>query len=150
MIKNRANFCCTNTPDKKSTLCWDFTFDLGKSPPYFVLVTSYQNTTLLSKATKKCAVLIGPVLICHKKDEMAVKMLCDAMLDKCPVLEHYLKVLGSDGERSIINQICNAFPAAMLLICIKHVKDNIKTKFPQNSNAKTLKDLKGKFWLQYR
>ena len=147
MIKNIANFCCTNIPDFRSPYCWDFTFNLGRTPPYFALVTSYQNTTLLSKRTKKCPVLLGPILLCHKKDETNVKLLCDAILDKCPGLGNHLKVLGADGEKSIINQTCNAFPSATLLVCTRHVEENIKRNLPkaitEKQKSEILKDIFG-------
>ena len=88
--------------------------------------------TLLNKATKKCPVILGPVLICHRKDENAVKLLCNTWLDACPGLEENIKVLGVDGENSIINQACNAFPYAMLLVCVKHIEVNIKRNLPKN------------------
>ena len=47
IVENIPNFCCTNDADSKSALCFDFTFDLGKNPPYYVLVTSFQNIYLI-------------------------------------------------------------------------------------------------------
>ena len=52
VINNIANFCCTSDGDYKPALFWDFTFDFGKSPPYYVLTLSFQNTTLLNKLPK--------------------------------------------------------------------------------------------------
>ena len=46
----------------KSPLCFDVTFDLGKSPPYFALVLTYQNTSLISKQTKKSPKMLRPIL----------------------------------------------------------------------------------------
>ena len=60
--------------------------------------------------------MLGPVLVCHKKDEKAVKLLCDTLLDVCPGLAENLKVLGADGESNILNQTCNAFPFCNLII----------------------------------
>ena len=134
-IQNIANFCCTDRKEIKSALCWDFTFDLGKSPPYYLLALSYQNTTIFNKTTKRCPVILVPVLICHKKDEKPVKLLCDAPLDAYPGLATGIKILGADGENSVLNQTCNAFPCAMLLFCVKHVKENIKRNL-----QKTLSD----------
>ena len=94
----------------KSALSCDFTFDLGKNPPYYVLVTSFQNTSL-TKARKKFQLLLGPILICHKNDENSVKLLCDNILDSCPGLSLNLKVIGADSERSILNQTCYAIPS---------------------------------------
>ena len=84
IIKNIANFCCTNDVNLKSALCFDFTFDLGKNPPYYVLVASFQNTSLINKSTKKSPAILGPILICHKKDDNSVKLLCDTILDSSP------------------------------------------------------------------
>ena len=133
VINNIANFCCTSDGNYKSALFWDFIIDLGKSPPCYVLALSFQNTNLLNKATKKCHVMLGPVSICHRRDENAVKLLCDALLDACPGLEENIKVLGTDGENSIINQACNAFPYAMLFVCFKHIEENIKRNLPKNT-----------------
>ena len=87
--------------------------------------------------------MLGSVLICPRKDENAVKLLCNRLLDACPGLEENIKVLGTDGENGIINQACNAFPYAMLLVCIKHIEENIKRNLPKNT-TETKK--KKKFW----
>ena len=70
--------------------------------------------------------MFGPSLICRRKDENAVKLLCDTLLDACPGLEENIKVPGADGENSVINQACNAFPYAMLLVCVKHIKETLR------------------------
>ena len=118
----------------------DFIFDLGKSPPYFVLAFSFQNTALLNKATKKWPVMFRPVLICHRKYENEVKLLCDTLLDACPGLEENIKVLGADRE-NIINQTCNVLPYAMLLVCVKHIKENIKRNLPKNITETKKKEI---------
>ena len=87
--------------------------------------------------------MLGPVLISHRKDENAVKLLRDTLLDACPGLEENIKVLGADGENKKINQACNAFPYAMLLVCVKHIEENIKRNLPKNI-TETKK--KKKFW----
>ena len=75
--------------------------------------------------------MLGPVLICHKKDEKAVKLLCDTLLDASPVLATGIKVLGAEGENNILNQTCNAFPCAMLLFCVNHIEENNKRNLPE-------------------
>ena len=74
---------------------------------------------------------MGPVLICHKKDEKEVKLLCDALLDASPGLATGIKVFGDYGENSILSQTCNAFPCPMLLLYVKHVEENIKRNLPK-------------------
>ena len=77
--------------------------------------------------------MLGPVLVCHKKDKKAVKLLCDTLLDVCPGLAENVKVLGADGENSILNQTCNEFPFATLLLCIRHIEENFQRKLPKNA-----------------
>ena len=91
ILKNIANFCCTDIAIFKSPLCFDFTFDLGKSPPYFALVLTYQNTSLMSKQTKKSPTMLGPILLCHKKDEDRVHVLCQSILQSCPGLKKFFE-----------------------------------------------------------
>lgn len=73
-------------------LCFDFTFDLGKSPLYFVLAVTYQNASLIRKNTKKLPALLSPVMICHKNDQKTVELFCDTILDKCPGLAFNVRV----------------------------------------------------------
>ena len=122
----------------RSGLCFDFTFDLGKNPPYYILVTSFQNTSLINKSTKKRLAILGPILICLKKDESSVKLLYDTILDSCPA---HLKVVSADGGSSTLNQTCNAFPTALLLICIRHIRENIKQNLPSSLPEKMKKSL---------
>lgn len=53
-----ANFCCDDVDGHKSILYADVTFQLG---PFFVLVTSYCNTTLF---TKRATHPVCPVMLC--------------------------------------------------------------------------------------
>ena len=138
IIHNIANFCCVEDGRFKSPLCWDITFELLGNPPSYVLVITYQFTTLLHKVSKTCPTFLGPISICHKKDEATIKVMCDALLEACPGLALNLKVLGADGENSILHQTCHAFSAALLLICLKHIKDNISSEVPDGKKKKVM------------
>ena len=81
---NLAIFCCADDRNFKSKLSWDVTFDLGKSPSYHFLALSYRNITFINKTTDKSNIMLGPVLVCHKNDEKATKLLCDTLLDIWP------------------------------------------------------------------
>ena len=91
---------------------------------------TYGNTTLLRKRTKKSPVMLGPIFIFHEKDERYVKLLYHTLLDHCSGLGPNLRVLGADGENSILNQACHTFPFVILLLCIFHLEENIKRNFP--------------------
>lgn len=135
-IENIANFCCTDAQDFKSSLDCDFTFELGTKPSYYVLVMTYKNTSLYVNGSKVCPTMLGPVMICHKKDERVVKMLCDAMKEVAPGLENSVKVIGMDGEKSLINMTCKSFPSSLLLICVRHKEDNCRRNMPPMTEEK--------------
>ena len=63
IVKNIANFCCSNMAIFKSPLCFYCTFDLGISPKYFALVFTYQKASLISKQTKKSPTMPGSILL---------------------------------------------------------------------------------------
>ena len=53
------------------------------------------------------------------------------IIDASPRLAIGIKVLEADGENSILNQTCNAFPCTMLLLCVENVEENIKQNLPE-------------------
>ena len=86
-------------------------------------------------------------MICHHKDERVVKFLCDAMKEKMPGIEDGLKVIGIDGEKSIVNMACWSFPRALLLLCMKHAQDNCFANMAglsSDAKAAILTDIFGK------
>ena len=129
IVSNLVNFFCTDDRNFKSILSWDFAFDLCKSP---VLALNYQNFTLMNKTTGKSPVKLGPVLLCYEKDEKAIKLLCDTLLDISPGLAENLKILGVDGENGILNQTCNAFTFATLLLCLRYTEENERNRHINN------------------
>ena len=128
IIDNIANFCCTELPGYKSAFMTDFTFELLKDPPFFALVGTFKNTSLHVKSTNRCPVMLGPILLCHKRDEATVRMFYDAILDACEGIRYFLQVLGCDGEKSLFTIPCKIFPTVILLLCLNHSKKNIKEK----------------------
>ena len=94
IIKNIANICCTDRKEVKSALCWDFTLAIGKSPPYYLIALSYQNT---KENDKTLSCYVGSRTYLLQKNEKAVKLLCDTLLDTSPRLATRIKVLGVDG-----------------------------------------------------
>ena len=125
MIDNISNYCCSDNLGFLSAFCLDFTFELGD---YFALVTTFKNTSLYVKNTTRCPSMLGPVLLCHRKNEKVVKILFDAMLEERRSLENSLKVIGMDGEKAISNMACLSFPRALLLLCLNHARENIRRK----------------------
>ena len=57
--------------------------------------------------------MLQAVVFCHKKDEKAVKLLCDSGFDVCSDLAENLTILCADWGNSILNQTCNAYAFAI-------------------------------------
>ena len=128
VVQNIADFCCTENTKYKTSLNFDFTFELLKEPPFHALVSTYKNTSLYVKNIYCCPTLLGPVLLCHKRNEKIVQSFLDAITEKCQGLRSYLQVIGCDGEKSFLNAGCATFPAVVMLLCSNHAKQNIKEK----------------------
>ena len=80
--------------------------------------------------------MLGPILLCHKKVEDWVHVLCQSILQSCPELKVSLKVVGADGEKSISNVACSSFPASILLLCHKHMEENMEKHLSGLTEAK--------------
>lgn len=95
-----ANFCCNDVDGHKSILYVDVTFQLG---PFFVLVTSYRNTTLYTKNSSHpvCPVLLGPVMLCMLKDKATYITLFQKTTARLPGVKAYLQAYCTDGELAL-------------------------------------------------
>ena len=71
-------------------------------------------------------VMLGPVMLCHKRTEEAVRTLFDALFEKCPGLQEYVRVIGTEGEKSLLNVTCYPFKDFIRLLCSVHSKKNVK------------------------
>ena len=80
--------------------------------------------------------MLAPILLCHKKDEDRVHVLCQSILQSCPGIKSSLKVVGADGEKSISNIVCSFFAASILLLCHKHMEENIERHLSGFTKAK--------------
>ena len=67
---------------------------------FFVLVTSYRNTTLYTKNSSHpvCPVLLGPVMLCMLKDKATYITLFQKITARLPGVKAYLQVYCTDGE----------------------------------------------------
>ena len=137
-VQNIANFCCTVNTKYKKSLNFDFIFKLPKRTPFYALVSTYKNTSLYLKNTRRCSTLLGSILLCHKINEEIVQSFLDASTEKCQGLWIYCRSLVAMAK-SLINTGCATFPAAVMLLRSNHAKQNIKER---------LKDLIGNIELR--
>ena len=86
-IDDLANFCCNSRAEFKSLLFADITFQLG---PFYLLLTAYANTTLFTKGTENCPVMIGPLMLCMLKDKQTYLTLFQKLSNFLPGLRLYL------------------------------------------------------------
>ena len=79
-VQNSANFCCNESTKYKTSLNFDFTFELLKEPPFYALVSTYKNTSPYIKNTRRCPTFLGPVLLCHKRNKEIVQSFLDTLI----------------------------------------------------------------------
>uniref|UniRef100_A0A7M5WL89 Uncharacterized protein n=2 Tax=Clytia hemisphaerica TaxID=252671 RepID=A0A7M5WL89_9CNID len=121
-MKEIVNFCCNDQEGFKSLLFTDITFRLG---PFFLLLTIYNNTTLFTKGTKTCPVMLGPLMLCMLKDQATYDTLFQKMSSTTPGLKHFLQAYASDCETALRNSMLEAFPGSLAFLCMIHGKKNI-------------------------
>ena len=113
-LEDLVNFCCNDLPGHKSMLFVDVTFQLG---PFYVLQTSYQNTTLLHKTTGRCPAMIGPTMLCMLKDKATYLTLFQKLTALVPGLKMYLQGYSTDGEEALRSSLAQEFGRSLSFLC---------------------------------
>lgn len=124
-VDDLVNFCCNDIHGHKSMLYVDVTFQLG---PFYVLLTSYQNTTLVTKTTGRCPIMIGPTLLCMLKDKATYLTLFQKLTALVPGLKLYLQGYSTDGEEALRQCLAQEFERSLSFLCKVHLQRNIKEK----------------------
>ena len=139
-LTDLERFC---TGDPFGIIGVDPTFNLG---PFYVTPITYQN--LLVKTQKgNHPIILGPVLIHHTKTFRSFYYFASTLVRLNPKLVN-LKAFGTDGEEELIKSFNIAFPKAVHLRCMNHLRRNIKgklhaLKIPRNSWNEFLSDIFG-------
>ena len=105
-----CNFACNNTQDMSSVLGIDLTFELS---PFFVLVTTYENTILENSVHSSSPSMIGPMMLCMLKNKETYVTLFQKMVPRRPGLCVHLRSYGTDSEVAIRDAAAQEFPAAL-------------------------------------
>lgn len=114
--------------------------------PFFVLVTSYRNTTPYTKnsSPRVCPVLLGPIMLCMLKDKASYITLFQKMTARIPGLKVYLQAYCTDGEKALREALGQEFERSVAFVCKIHEKQNIKDKCsklqPSNAVGKVIVD----------
>ena len=96
-VKNIANFYCTENKNFKSSLNFDFTFELLKDPPLFAFVTTYKNTLLKVKGRNHSPTMPGLILLCHDRKTETVEKFLEKLTQKFRGIRQYIQVIGCDS-----------------------------------------------------
>ena len=67
-----------------------------------------------------------------------MRALFDALFEKCPGLQEYIRVVGTDGEKSLVNVTCHSLKDFIRLLCSVHSKEKVKTRL-KNANDQKLR-----------
>ena len=112
---------CTNDPF--SVVSVDPTFNLG---PFYVTPITYQNL-LVQSGRGGHPIILGPVLIHQTKTFRPFHYFASTLIRLNPRLTN-LRAFGTDGEPELIKAFSVAFPKAVHLRCVNHLRQNFKDK----------------------
>ena len=129
-IKDIRKFCC-NEEGPNSPLCVDMTFNLGN---FYVVITTYRHLQLQTRRGGKEPVIMGPVMMCMKKDRATYQSLFQKIAAYCPEIKHQLKAYGTDSESPLRQALELEFPFALGFICRTHIVRNLEHKIKSELN----------------
>ena len=104
-----------------SCLGIDTTYNLGN---FFVTSSTFHNTALQDRGTKKAPIFLGPIMIHYRCDTSSYRQLLGFI--KQALWKSIQLTIGSDGDQSIQNAVKQTFPNTIHLHCTRHVKKNIE------------------------
>lgn len=123
-LKDIQKFCC-NEEGPNTPFCVDMTFNLGN---FYVVVTTYRHLQLVTKRSDKEPVILGPVMLCMKKDRATYQSLFQKIISHCPDIKHSLKAYGTDAENALRQALELEFPFTVGFICRTHIVRNLEHK----------------------
>ena len=121
-LNDLVRFC--TSPFEFSVLTVDPTFCLGD---FDVTLVTYRNLFLQTKRLQQPPVIVGPALIHFKKSFATYLFFASTLIGQCRELER-VRVLGTDGEKALLDAFKHEFGFAQHLTCFIHVRRNVKDK----------------------
>ena len=99
----------------------DPTFNLGL---FSVTTTQYEHLLLLNRRSGKHLVMVGPIMVHHRKEKSTYKILANDIVARKPKLRNLL-ALGTDVEVALSDEFLDVCQGAKHLICFNHFQNNI-------------------------
>ena len=84
-------------PKTKSSLNFDFTFELLKDPALLAFVTTYKNISLKVKGKNHSPAMLGLILLCHDRKTEAIEEFLGKLTEKFRGIRQYIQVIGCDS-----------------------------------------------------
>ena len=142
-LQDLSRFCCNSFEFCPLTV--DPTFCLGS---FDVTLITYRHLLLQSKRYGNPPIFIGPCCIHYKKSFATYLFFASTIIGQCSHLEG-VRVIGTDGEKALIDAFKHEFGFAQHLTCFIHVRRNIKDKLhecniPSHLSIEILDDIFGK------
>ena len=142
-LQDLSKFCCNSFEFCPLTI--DPTFCLGS---FDVTMITYRHLLLQSKRYGNPPVFVGPCCIHYKKSFATYMFFASTVIGQCSQLEA-VRVIGTDGEKALIDAFKHEFGFAQHLTCFIHVRRNIKNKLhecniPSQLSIEILDDIFGK------
>lgn len=142
-LQDLSKFCCNSFEFCPLTV--DPTFCLGS---FDVTLITYRHLLLQSKRYRNPPVFIGPCCIHYKKSFATYMFFASTIIGQCSQLE-FVRAVGTDGEKALIDAFKHEFGFAQHLTCFIHVRRNIKNKLhecdiPSQLSIEILDDVFGK------
>lgn len=119
-LNTLETLCCD--PDKPVILGIDMTYNCGNK--YYVTPTVIQHPMLQHSDTLSEPTIIGPTLIHTEANEGVYRLFASDLVNARPSLSA-MRFLGSDRQRALYNGFKVHMKDLKLILCRKHVEDNV-------------------------
>ena len=93
-------------------------------------MTSFCNLLLKNQTTGKNPVVIGPMLVHHRKLFSSYHFFASSLVSLKPSLSDF-QAFGTDGEECLYNALATQFSQAHHVRCFLHFRDNCKAKLQE-------------------
>ena len=99
--------------------------------------TCYKQTTVIMETTKEPPIFLGPIFIHDNSDFDSFSNFFNHLRTKLIQIDTTNLVFGTDEELALVNAIKYAFPDYGHILCMRHLRQNVKQKLVDDCIDKT-------------
>ncbi|KAK7505537.1 hypothetical protein BaRGS_00003282 [Batillaria attramentaria] len=119
-LKDISRFCCSHPLGEVTVLGLDKTYNLGS---VFVTCTNFKHLGVRRCDTGEHPITIGPAMLHGSSDEETFQVFFSHLSHKLRKVSS--PIIGSDDELAVRNAVAHTFPESSLLLCTRHLKENL-------------------------